>query len=207
MTTLAQTTELNQALDDLEARARRGEEIYEDCVSAGVQATESEETQLWAHARIASILGKRYGDNLIGTYAKAVKRRKRTIYERRQVWDFYPDSARGALLEDTALVYSHLRRAMRLGLKLHNDNKNEALATALDFLSEVISSDWTVDEADRIGGKRAGGGDGNSKVAEFAGRLVSRGTDSVEFQTRGGGIELDMGTWYRLQVFSEGPQS
>lgn len=187
-------------LDTLEARAAAGEDVYSDCVSAGVAVTEDEEAQLWKHARIASIIGKRYGHDFVGEYAKAVKRRKRTIYERRQVYDFYPESARRALLEDTALVYSHLRTAMRYGLKLH-DEIEDALGTALEFLNEVIANDWTVDEADHKRGERTGGG--SSLIGTFDGQF-DEPHHALLLLT--GAAALEQGKYYTVKVYAGGAE-
>lgn len=181
-------------LDTLEARAAAGEDVYSDCVSAGVAVTEDEEAQLWKHARIASIIGKRYGKDLIGEYAKAVKKRKSTIYERRQVYDFYPEITRRGLLEDTALVYSHLRTAMRYGLKLH-DEIEDALGTALEFLNEVIANDWTVDEADHYRAERTGGG--SSLIGTYTATYdyINNTLDLPD------GAELTSGKRYTVKVY------
>lgn len=196
-------------LDTLEARAAAGEDVYSDAVSLGITTTEDMEARRWHYAQLAAIVGKRYGDDTLGTFAKDVKLRPRTAQEYAQVWRFYPKNARRAFLDDCpSLLYSHFRTAMRMALKLVKDGKAEdAVGEALAFIEQCASEDWTAEKADAEAAKRSGK-TVLSKVCEFEAELDKVTTFNVSFvsqYTKEARVLRD-GKRYIVRVFEEGAE-
>ncbi len=124
------------------------DEAWESICELGA-ATEAEmDERRWVQGDLAALIGKSYGDDLIGEFARRCKVAKATMKERRQVSEFYEKDARASFSGST-IGYTHFRTAMKL--------KTPALA--LDWLRLCQSEGYTADEAAYRLKKLLNGGD------------------------------------------------
>jgi len=122
----------------LERAAKSGSDIWESCVSAGIEAKGMLEEGRWTIGDLAVLVGKRYTANLIGEFANAINYEVASVREYRRVSRFWWEKSRRLeLLERQQLHYSHFQDAMRL--------KDPQKAAA--FLHECADKEWTVERA------------------------------------------------------------
>lgn len=118
--------------------AKSGGDIWEACVSAGIQAKALLNEGRWAIGDLACLIATRYNENAIRNYAHSIKYGVRSVYEYRQVAGYWEMCARAQYLQECPnLDYSHYREAMRL----------KSLKAAKAFLYECADQDWTYDKA------------------------------------------------------------
>jgi hypothetical protein len=119
---------------------------WEELVSAGIQATASEDSARWAHGDLAMRVATRYGESSMAKYAAAINKsmKTRTLYERMEVAAFFPPAVREKY---AALAWSHFRAVSRAC-----DEMTQAEA----WLAQAEDEGWTVDYLeDMLKGNRA----------------------------------------------------
>lgn len=133
-----------------------GDNVYEMCVSLAVTDEQDIDFRRWRQLEAAGLIAARYGDKKIDKFAQAIKKRKRTVQQYRQVYRFYPKDARRALLDECSnLLYSHFVTAMKVE-KIPGVSAEQAVKLAFAFLEECAANDWTPDHADKIMSDRLG---------------------------------------------------
>lgn len=133
-----------------------GDNVYELCVGLCVSDEQDMDFRRWRQLEAAGLIAARYGDKKIDKFAQAVKKRKRTIQQYRQVYRFYPKDARRALLDECSnLLYSHFVTAMKVE-KLPGVRPEQTVKLAFAFLEECAGNDWTPDHADKVMSDRIG---------------------------------------------------
>lgn len=191
MTTTADT------LDWLAERAARGEDVYEEVIAEGMKKRESMDQYRWDIGDLATLVEKRYGDNTIAAFAKAINEDVEKVKDYRRVSAFWKKSVRNDFLGIETLSYSHFRTAMRL-------KKKGGLDAACAFLDAAASGAWTIErtriEAAKVVGKpppptrlldaaaTVGSWDRTGHVAFLLARGVDLGT--LEQLTRGRRVRL-----------------
>lgn len=118
------------SLDALKQMADAGEDIWEAAISLGIQDEDDMTEIRWRQGDLAGLIDKRYGDDRLGSYAKAINIPARTLRERRQVSAFYENGARRRFAN---IGYAHFREAMRL----------ETPERAMAALEKASARGWT----------------------------------------------------------------
>ncbi len=114
----------------------RSSDVWESCVSAGIEAKEMLDEGRWTIGDLACLIVKQYNANMVGNFAKAIKYEAARVKQYRTVSRFWEKSTRVDFLETCPqLTYTHYREAMRL--------KN--LKDAQAFLRQCADNDWTVE--------------------------------------------------------------
>lgn len=130
-------TAFESSIDALKEMAANGEDIWEAAVSLGIQ-DEDDLTELrWRQGDLAMLIDKRYGDDRLGSYAKAINVPIRTIRHRRQMSRFYENGTRYRFAN---AHYAHYREAMRL----------ETPERALWALEKASQRGWTIERMGMI---------------------------------------------------------
>lgn len=125
-------------LDPIELIAQSGGDIWESCVSAGMEAKEMLEEGRWTIGDLACLVEKRYGKNNIGEFAKAINYEVARVRDYRRTAKFWKKVGGPAFYKNfPTLNYSHFQAAV--GLK---DG-----VTAKAFLQECADNEWTVEKA------------------------------------------------------------
>lgn len=126
------------AIPAIEALIERGDDIWEVLVNAGIQAQEFLDTGRWTIGDLAGLVDKQYGQNTIGTFAKAINVEVERVREYRTVAAFWEIPHRQKIRADyPTITYSHMREAMRL----------KSVEAAEAFIEECAGEGWTVEEA------------------------------------------------------------
>ena len=112
--------------------------IWEMIVSTGVDAADKGDYSRWMIGDLAQLAQKKYGEDVIGKFAKEIKVEVKRAEEYRTVCQFWDrkKSARAEIRETCPnIYYSHFREAMRL--------KNHDCAVRL--LHKASGRDWSVE--------------------------------------------------------------
>jgi hypothetical protein len=113
-------------------------EIYGTAKGAAMDWHADLDGRKWSLGDLARLLGKRYGKDIIGTFAAEINMEKARLAEYRRTCAFWLKDDREALLmECRLLTYTHLRDAMRL------KDLNDARA----FLLRANDNEWNVEQA------------------------------------------------------------
>jgi len=111
---------------------------FEDLCDKGRVAADALDTGRWLLGEIAHDVQKQWGDPFLETFSIQVAVEKKRIYEYRNVYRFYANSAVAEFRSDNPMLrYSHYRDAMRL----------KTLEDAMVFLNECSALGWTVEQA------------------------------------------------------------
>lgn len=139
-------------IDLLLAAAERGDQIWDDAISIGLDCSETDSKSAFKLGDLACAVEKRYGENRIVEFAKTIKRDVSSVKERRTVCRAFPKKVRAEFLDDNPnLFYSHLRKAAPIVRKM-------SLDAAFTLLEQASVLDWTVEklgvEKDKLLGKQ-----------------------------------------------------
>lgn len=105
----------------------------------------------WSLGELALMVGKSYGDDALGEFAREVNVPKKRMTQYRTVCNFWcpawEKSTRVDFLEEReTITYTHMRDAMRF----------KDLKRALAWLGEVAANGWTTDQAAFVLSERLG---------------------------------------------------
>lgn len=123
--------------------AHKGEDIWEICVNAGMEARNMLDEGKWVVGDIAHTITQRYGartprgEGIIDAFARAINIAPDRVREYRTVAKFWKHTDRDNMLSIAVLTYTHLRDAMRF----------KDIERAKDFLYLVADNGWTVTQA------------------------------------------------------------
>ncbi len=166
----------------IESIAQSGGDIWESAVAAGIEAQEMLDEGRWTIGDLANLVGKKYGANMIGDFAKEIKYEVARVREYRRIARYWKNAIRMEILESTAgsLNWSHFAVALRL------ENTDDAKA----FLLECADNDWTADRARIVLNERLGKPTPPLKLLD-ATEVCIVGIDRSHLQVQVLGIDLE----------------
>ena len=166
------------------------DDAWESLCEAGRLMTTANDNNRWALGDLAQRVEKRYGESTLADFASQIRLFEKTLAGYRTVSMFYQKETR----EDfPALSWSHYREAMRLG----------SLEKALELLALVQDQNLSIREMTKLINEALGKPSKPVRIAEFAGRIISRENDMIYLETRERITDLDIGQWYVLHAYVE----
>lgn len=135
---------------------------WETLVSAGQMIAEAHDRNRWLLGDLGNKIEKRYSEDAIGQYARAINVRPSTMYDYTRCSAFYDDVDRAAF---PPLNWSHYRAALKA--KTHE--------LAMTWLAKAADEGWSVEdlnEALKPAGNAVGGS--AEKLSEFGAEFTDQ---------------------------------
>lgn len=104
--------QLAAELTSIEKMIAQGDDPWEAIVSSGLASEDDITERRWHQGDLAGLVEKRYRDDRLGSFAKAINTPVSTIKQRREMSAFYKKDTRYLFAN---LGYTHYRDAKRLG--------------------------------------------------------------------------------------------
>lgn len=119
-------------LTALQEASKRGDDIFEEAVTTAIAYGEGLDNGRWVIGEIATMLGTRYGEDIIGKFAYAIKYRPSTVREYRGMFEFWGDARDEVMDRYADCNWTMMREAKRSG----------NLVEALELLEEAALNNW-----------------------------------------------------------------
>jgi len=193
----APAIDFNRAITLLEQASDQGDDIWDTTVNLGIVAVQDQDQRNYNIGDLSVMVGKKYGEDTIGEWAKAIGADVARVKEYRTTCAYWEKSARADILRTMPRVnYSLLRLTA---------NRFASTAEAVTFLEECCDNEWSVERARLVIKERKGEVMPPEKVADvhvvITGVYRTMGTMTVKFI---GGMfpAIDEGLNVRLVMYA-----
>lgn len=200
----------------VERKAAQGFPFFEDAVSVCLDASEKMDEARWLIGDMALLVceDKKYGENMIGEFAKRINVSVDQAKEYRLMASYYEKSGRTDLLANLPILsYSHWKVAKRLKDKDLKDADGNThigdIADSIEFLYTCADGGWTIERAriemDKLLGKEPKQPEEPTEkegpilvleayVTDINGKVITLNTTNTD--------GLQKGVLYRVEVFA-----